>query len=212
MEDIVETEVEISVDLDIFENNVVTINGKAFDNYKLDRIELIINENSPIILDGLFELSYNLDIKNLNPGEHLIKVIVFDTFGLKSYEDIIIIKNDSKNEWHPTINSLFITPENPTNISNIFIFSNVTTDSPFSIRKVIIFYDNGTGCIKNKMFRYGDFPPQARHIEDNIQNISNNPIFGLELGKFQTGELISCWIEAFDTANNREKTYSKTCK
>ena len=41
------------------------------------------------------------------------------------------------------------------------------------------------------MFRYGDFPPQERHIEDNIQNIPNDPIYGIELDKFQSGEKIT---------------------
>jgi hypothetical protein len=190
--------------LDVFENDNVIIIGRASDNYQLDRIELIINENSQIVLDNLDEWSYNLDIKNLNPGEHLIKVITYDKIGLSCYKDIKIIKNDSENEWNPIINSFFIKPEKPTNISNIFIFSNITTDSPFSIKKVIICYENGTECIKQKMFRYGDFPPQDRHKEDNIQDIPNDPIYGFELGKFQTGEVISCWIETYDTANNKK--------
>jgi hypothetical protein len=54
------------------------------------------------------------------------------------------------------------------------------------------------------MFRYGDFPPQDRHKEDNIQDIPNNPIYGFELGKFQTGTIMSCWIETYDTANNKK--------
>jgi hypothetical protein len=193
--------------LDIFENDIVTISGRASDNYKLNKVELIIDENIPITLDGIEEWSYNLDIKNLDPGEHLIQAIVYDNFGLTSCKDIIIIRNESNIEWHPTINSLFITPENPTNTSNIIVYSNVTTDSPFSIKKVILCYDNGTGPIRHEMFRYGDFPPQERHIEDDIQNIPNDPIYGFELGKFQTGEIISCWIEAFDTKTSSMITF-----
>ena len=52
------------------------------------------------------------------------------------------------------------------------------------------------------MFRYGDYPPQERHIEDNIQNIPNDPIYGIEVGYFQTAENISYWIKASDTAEN----------
>ncbi len=196
--------------LDIFENDIITINGRSSDNYKIDRVELIVNENSPIILEDLYEWSYNLDIKSLNPGEHLIKVIAYDKIGLNSYKEIKIIKNDSEHEWHPIINSIFIKPENPINTSNIIIYSNITSKSPFSIKKVIICYDNGTGIIKHEMFRYGDFPPQERHIEDNIQDISNDPIYGFELGKLQTGDHISFWIEAYDTANNMEKSPTLT--
>ena len=189
--------------LDIFENEIVTISGRASDNYMLDKVEIIIDENIPIVLDGKEEWFYSLDIKNLDPGEHLIQVRVYDNFGLTGCKDITIVRNDSDMDWHPTIDSLFITPENPTNTSNIFVYSNVTSNSPFSIKKVILCHDNGTGPIRHEMSRYGDFPPQERHIEDDIQNIPNDPIYGFELGNFQTGELISYWIETFDTANNK---------
>ncbi len=189
--------------LDIFENEIVTISGRASDNYMLDKVEIIIDENIPIVLDGKEEWFYSLDIKNLDSGEHLIQVRVYDNFGLTGCKDITIVRNDSDMDWHPTIDSLFITPENPTNTSNIFVYSNVTSDSPFSIKKVILCHDNGTGPIRHEMSRYGDFPSQERHIEDDIQNIPNDPIYGFELGNFQTGELISYWIETFDTANNK---------
>jgi len=134
----------------------------------------------------------------------------YDDFGFTNYEEITIIINESEEDWHPIINSLFITPENPINTSNIIIYSNITTDGPFSIKKVIIYRDNGLGVISNDMFRYGDFPHQERHMEDDIQNIPNDPIYGYELGEFDTGEIISCWIEAFDTANNTIKSSNIT--
>ena len=193
-------------DMDIIEEDIISLNGNAFDNYKLNKIELIIDENPPITLEGKEEWFYNLEINNLNSGEHLIQVKAYDDFGFTNYEEITIIINESEEDWHPIINSLFITPENPINTSNIIIYSNITTDGPFSIKKVIIYRDNGLGVISNDMFRYGDFPHQERHIEDDIQNIPNDPIYGYELGEFDTGEIISCWIEAFDTANNTIKS------
>jgi hypothetical protein len=196
--------------MDIFENEIVNVSGIAKDNFKIDKVELIINGNNPIILDGKEKWFYNLDITKIDTGEHIIEVKVYDNFGLTSNNDIIIINNESEKNYHPTINSLFIDPENPTNTSNVIVYSNVTSDSPFSIKKVIVCYDDGKDIIRNEMFRYGDFPPQERHIEDNIQHISNNPIYGLELGKFQTGEAIQYWIEAYDTANNKITSSIKT--
>lgn len=192
--------------MEIFEKDFININGKASDNYKLDKIELIIDENPPIILDEKEEWFYIIQTDNLTTGEHLIKMKAYDFFGSTKIEEITIIINESKTNFKPSINSLFIKPENPTNTSNIKIYSNVTTESPFSIKKVIIYYDNGSGPIRKEMFRYGDFPPQERHIEDDIQNIPNDPIYGIELGNFRTGENITYWIEVFDTANNTNKS------
>jgi hypothetical protein len=53
------------------------------------------------------------------------------------------------------------------------------------------------------MYRYGDYPVQSRHAEDPLQNQSNDPIFGIELGQFSTGQTISYWIVAIDTAQNK---------
>jgi hypothetical protein len=53
------------------------------------------------------------------------------------------------------------------------------------------------------MYRYGEYPVQSRHEEDPFQNQSNNPIFGVELGQFSTGQTILYWIVARDTAQNK---------
>jgi hypothetical protein len=196
--------------MEIFENEVVYIHGRAKDNYKLQKVELIINKNTPILLNGKEEWSYSLDVAQFNPGEHVIQVKVYDHSNLTTHNEITIIINDSEHEWHPSINSLFVTPENPTNTSTISIYSNVTSDNPFSIKKVILFCDNGTEILKKEMFRYGDFPPQERHIEDDIQNIPNNPVYGFELGNFQTAEKIFYWVEAFDTAGNTKTSEIKS--
>jgi hypothetical protein len=196
--------------MDIFENEIVTISGNAEDNYQLQKVELIINENTPILLNGSEEWSYNLNMTQLEPGEYVIQAKSYDNSNLSTNTEITIIKNDSEHQWSPNINSLFITPENPTNTSSIRIFSNVTSDSLFSIRDVFLYYDNETGPINQKMFRYGDHPPQDRHIEDNIQNIPNNPIYGFEIGYFQTAENISYWIEAFDTVGNKKTSEIKS--
>ena len=53
-----------------------------------------------------------------------------------------------------------------------------------------------------EMYRYGQYPIQSRHEEDPLRNQSNNPIFGIELGQFPTGQIITYWIVAVDTAHN----------
>jgi hypothetical protein len=46
-------------------------------------------------------------------------------------------------------------------------------------------------------------------VEDPLVNVSNNPVFGIELGQFKTGENINYWIVAFNTANNSEMSLGK---
>jgi hypothetical protein len=56
------------------------------------------------------------------------------------------------------------------------------------------------------MYRYGDFPIQSRHEEDPLKNQSNDPIFGIELGQFSTGQTITYWIVAVDSAQNKKQS------
>jgi hypothetical protein len=57
-----------------------------------------------------------------------------------------------------------------------------------------------------EMYRYGQYPIQSRHEEDPLINQSNNPIFGIELGQFPTGQTITYWIVAVDTAQNTKQS------
>ena len=60
-----------------------------------------------------------------------------------------------------------------------------------------------------KLFIYW-FPAQKGHEEDPLQNISNGPIYGYELGHFDSGETITYWIIAYDVANNSIESYEKS--
>jgi len=197
-------------DLTIVEAGIVIFSGVAIDNYKLDRVELSIDEGTPVILDGIESWLYTLDVTDLNLGEHLISVNAYDYSGLSKITNLIIVKNETGQNFHPTINSIFHTPENLTNKSNVVIYSNVTSENPFSIKNVVLYLDNGIGITKQEIFKYGDFPPQERHEEDTIQDIPNDPIYGIELGQFQKGETITYWIEAIDTANNKIRSFMNT--
>jgi len=52
------------------------------------------------------------------------------------------------------------------------------------------------------MFRYADNPVQKRHEEDPLNNQTNDPIYGLELGQLPNNTTINYFIKAIDTANN----------
>ena len=56
------------------------------------------------------------------------------------------------------------------------------------------------------MYRYGDFPIQTRHEEDPLFNLSNTPLYGKELGQFLSGQVITYWVVAVDTARNTKQS------
>jgi hypothetical protein len=77
---------------------------------------------------------------------------------------------------------------------------------PFAINNIIFYCKNGTDTTSSTMYRYGDFPLQSRHEEDPLQNQSNDPVFGIELGQFSTGQTITYWIVAVDSAQNKKQS------
>ena len=113
-------------------------------------------------------------------------------------------------EYSPEIIEFYHSPENPLNTDNVIVYANVTSSSPFLVKKVVLFIDNGTEIFAHDMYRYGDHPLQNRHEEDPSYNISNGPIYGYELGEFESGETLTYWIIAYDIANNSKRSYEKT--
>ena len=111
--------------------------------------------------------------------------------------------NESGHSWGPEIINLNHNPIDATNQSNIILYADVTTNSPFSIKKVVAYWDDKKTIENHEMYMYGNNPIQDRHEEDPLKNLSNNPIYGLELGQFPNGTIVEYWVEAFDTANNK---------
>ena len=143
-----------------------------------------------------------MDLSNYGIGDHRISARSFDIDKRVSYDEISFVINESGHNWSPIINDFYHQPNNLTNTSNIVIYANVTVGSSFSIDRVVLFFDDGTQIKAKKMFMYANNPIQDRHEEDPLKNMSNEPIFGLELGQFETNTNITYWIKAFDSANN----------
>ncbi len=111
--------------------------------------------------------------------------------------------NESGHNWGPEIFNVYHNPVDANNQSNIILYAEVGTSSPFSIKKVVAFWDNKKTIEKHEMYSYGNNPIQDRHEEDPLKNLSNEPIYGLELGQFLNDTSVEYWIGAFDTADNR---------
>jgi hypothetical protein len=194
--------IDTPVDGAIFERGILTISGQSSDNLAVDHVEVTLNN---ITKAAVGATSWNLswDMTELPLGDHLLSVKAIDTQGLISTQTRLIVLNESGHTWGPQINTLSYHPANLTNTSNVIIYANVTTTGPFAIHTIILYCHNGTNTVSSEMYRYGDYPVQSRHAEDPLQNQSNDPIFGIELGQFSTGQTISYWIVAIDTAQNK---------
>ncbi|MCK4332893.1 MAG: hypothetical protein KAV40_04875, partial [Thermoplasmatales archaeon] len=198
------------VDEDIVEGDVITISGNSWDNVGVERVEVAMDDGEFKEANGTENWLIEWDISELELDGHIISARAVDMLGKKSVHRISIIVNESGHVWGPQINSFYHKPENPTNISNIAIYANVTKASPFDIKRVVLYCDNDTEINSYEMYRYGDNPVQGRHEEDPLFNESNEPIFGFELGQFSTGESITYWIVSYDVANNSKQSEEKS--
>jgi hypothetical protein len=194
---------------DIVNDDLLIIEGTAFDNQCVEKIEVSVDNGEWIEAIGTDFWFIDWNLNNYSIGEHRISARSFDIGGIVSFDEISIVLNESGHSWGPVINDFYHQPDNPSNISNNIIYANVTSDSPFSIKKVVLFWDDGNQITKNNMFLYANNPIQDRHEEDPLKNMSNDPIFGLELGQFSNNTNISYWVQAFDTADNSATSIKK---
>jgi len=203
-------EIKQPIDGSILEGGPIIITGESWDNLGIDRIEVALDDSNFKEANGkeTWFIEWNVNTQDL--GKHIIFVRSIDKVGKISMNNINIVINESGHEYSPDIIKFYHNPDNPSNKSNIIIYANVTSNSQFPVKKVVLYLDNGTEIYTNEMYQYGDNPIQERHIEDPLQNISNGPIYGYELGEFESGEKLTYWIEAYDIANNSNKSYEKT--
>ena len=187
---------------EIFEKEIIKIEGNAFDNFEILKVEVKIDDNGWIVANGTNNWSINQDLSSLELGDHIISARAIDSIGNIFLKKISIVLNESGHSWKPKINTFYHEPNNPTNISNIIIYANVTTNNPFKIKQVVLVWDNETDIKSTDMFRYADNPVQKRHEEDPLNNQTNDPIYGLELGQLPNNTTINYFIKAIDTANN----------
>ncbi|MCJ7571413.1 MAG: hypothetical protein MUO82_06010, partial [Candidatus Thermoplasmatota archaeon] len=191
--------------LQILEKKEYIIIGKSSDNYKVEYVEVSINGSQWKKADGTDTWSVLWGFGGYEIGEHIISVRAYDSYylGNSCLKEINISINESGHTWGPEILNVYHNPVDVTNQSNIILYAEVETSSPFSIKKVVAYWDNKKTIEKHEMYSYGDNPIQDRHEEDPLKNLSNEPIYGLELGQFSNETSVEYWIEVFDTANNR---------
>jgi len=189
-------------DGEILNKEIISVNGHASDNLDIEKIEVSIDNIEWIEANGTNNWSIDLDLGSLDIGDHFLSARATDSVGSICLDKISIAVNESGHNWGPKINSFYHKPDGTVNVSNIIIFANVTKGSPFNIKRIVLIWDNGTAKRSTDMFRYADNPSQKRHEEDPLKNESNEPIYGIELGQFSTGTVITYSIKAIDNAEN----------
>jgi hypothetical protein len=194
--------VDTPLDAAIVGYGILDISGHCSDNMGVDKIEVTLDSLTKVA-DGTTAWNLSWDLTGLPLGDHLLSVRAIDIHGLVSLQTRSFVLNESGHSWGPQINMISYSPATPTNTSNVIIYANVTSTGPFTIRTITLFCFDGTDTVSYEMYRYADFPVQSRHEEDPFYNESNDPIFGKELGQFDTGQSIGYWIVAVDTAGNR---------
>ena len=201
--DTIPPEIEIfePQDNEIIEGDFLMISGNCSDNVGVELIVVSLDDDIRTAT-GTENWNIEWDISNLEIEDHIIIVESYDTFGRKAVHSVSFVLNESGYDWGPEIHELYHMPEDPVNTSNVIIYANVTSTSPFDIQSVFLYYNNGTDIKSYEMFEYANNPVQERHEEDPLIEEPNDPIYGFELGQFETGEEITYWIVAYDTANN----------
>jgi len=186
----------------IFEEESIIISGNSWDNLDVERVEVALDDSDFREAYGKENWSIDWDLGGFELGNHMIYARAVDVTGRTSINNISIVVNESGHEWEPQINDIYHKPDKPLNISNVVVYANVTSSSPFDVKKIVLYCDSGIEINSYEMCTYGENPVQSRHDEDPLKDKSNNPIFGFELGQFSTGKTITYWIAAYDAANN----------
>lgn len=185
----------------IVQRGILSISGYSSDNLGVDKVEVSLNNITKTAV-GTTTWNLSWDLSQYPLGDYAFSVKAVDAAGLVYLQTRRFVLNESGQSWGPQINAMSYTPVNPTNTSNVIIYANVTSTSPFAIRNITLYCDDGTDTVSYEMYRYGDFPMQPRHVEDPLFNESNYPLYGVELGQFPSGQTIGFWIVATDTAGN----------
>jgi len=194
--------IETPLEEEIIEEEILLVTGTSSDFTAVADIAVSLDNGPFLPANGTEEWFLELDISDLEIGEHTLTVRAIDLFESCTYQQRQFILNESGHTWGPEFHAVFHTPDEPTNTSNIIVYTNVTSTSPFEIQQVLLMFEYESTSRSSTMYRYGRSPVQERHVEDPLYNQSNAPLYGKELGEFDTGTVITYSIIAIDTAHN----------
>ena len=196
---------------DIVEESIMLISGRCSDNYMVSTVELACDRGPFYPVQGVEQWQYSLDTASLSAGDHLLTVRAIDGEGLSTLHQLSFVLNASISEdLLPQVQTMKHVPEEPRNMSMIWIYANVTCKGPFALDMVEIYNSDDRGVFHSPMYSYANHPIQSRHEEDPLRNESNEPVFGFMLGEYPTNQTITYWIVARDTGGHTTTSAKQT--
>lgn len=187
----------------VIDAEMLVVSGCCKDASGVKTVEIAVDSQPFEQADGVENWMVNVSLTGINPGMHLLRIKAEDNTGNIAYTQVKITVNESDHQWGPLFRNLSHTPVQPSNRSNIIVYADVISSSPFPLKNIVLYWINGTGIHHADMYLYASNPVQERHLEDPLQNFSNNPVYGCELGHFNNGETIRYWVIAWDMALNK---------
>ncbi|MBS3748529.1 MAG: hypothetical protein KGY67_02380 [Candidatus Thermoplasmatota archaeon] len=180
------------------------IHGISSDNHMIKAVELSIDDCNWIRCQGTTQWMKTINITHFSPGIHKLSIKTVDKSNNQQIIQQSFIINDTSSPHNPSINTITWSPKNPTNETTVSMYTNITTDSMFPLKKAMVEYQIKQNIFSKTLFEYAQHPIQQRHLEDPKKNQTNQPVYGCELGRFPTNETITIRIIAIDVAHNRE--------
>jgi len=187
-------------DYHIVSESTLTVSGTTTDKSWVESVEISIDRGPYQPVQGLYEWTASLNVSNLSAGEHRFTLQATDHAGnseTASQTFIIVGENNSD----LSINEFFLNTQNITNTTHIIVYANCTAANHTITSVELWYHKNGTSSWhREQMFCYANHPVQERHEEDPLFNQTNGPIYGFELGVFETDENISLYVKAKDSS------------
>ena len=193
-------QIETPEEYQIITDDFLTVSGTTTDAGWVESVEISIDRGPYRPVEGLNSWTASEDVSNLSCGEHRFSIQAKDLSGnIQTVMQTFVIASDNTSDL--TINEIHLNTATITNTTNVIVYANCSS-TQHSITHISVWYHiNDTAAwISEEMYRYADFPPQGRHEEDPLNNQTNTPIYGLELGLFKKNEHVSFYIAVKDSS------------
>ena len=183
---------------ELLNTDEMLVSGSVVDESGVKQITITVDDEKRVMTDPSLNWSNVFSIEDFLPGVHCITVTAVDVAGNHVVETKEVIIDDEMSS-PPVIHQVFHTPSVVNNESNVVVYANVSFIS-YAGKYVQIKYISDMGTFQKNMFQYASFPVQSRHSEDPLKDMSNQPLFGIELGQFPKDTVISYHVVATDLA------------
>lgn len=175
------------------------IEGQCHDESGIQKVEVSIDKIEWQMVSNDEEWSYQ--IGDLPCGIHQVWVQATDNNGHISTrcKDIVIAADSD--EFIPVINSISHTQGPISNTTNVIVLVNITSNDHFPVKHAMLSIRTASDNRSIPLYQYATDPILPRHSEDPFSMVQNTPIFGCELGVFQSDETVWYSVHVVDVGD-----------